>query len=139
MALGEKMMYRATYVKKNGSLPLGTEIQFISDKYNAEYFLFKKDIVPSDFQKEIVYMCKKQFGIDVSMDFAFDIGRAFKVECLTLQLKYPPKTQITPLSQSEGVGCLSLIKRLFYGIVKYFILSIVFIIVLLILCVIFFR
>ena len=40
MGLGDNMLYKATYIKKNGKLPFGVEVQFLSDRYKSEYFLF---------------------------------------------------------------------------------------------------
>ena len=54
MGLGDNMLYKATYIKKNGKLPFGVEVQFLSDRYKSEYFLFNGKLLPSNFEKEIV-------------------------------------------------------------------------------------
>ena len=140
MALGDRMLYKATYTKKNGTLPYGAQFQFISDRYKAEYFLFNGQIIPSNFEKEIVAACMNQFGIDVTNDFRFDAsGRAFQIECLTYQQKYPKTDSATSMeiTQGEELGCLSSLKQLFWRIVKCFIWSIVIIILIIILAIIF--
>jgi len=131
MGLGDNMLYKATYIKKNGKLPFGVEVQFLSDRYKSEYFLFNGKLLPSNFEKEIVAACKKEFGIDVSLEFGIDAGRAFHVECLTYRKKYPEREAApsTFTSQSEESGCLFTIKQLLWRIVKTFIWSIILIVI----------
>ena len=139
MGLGDNMLYKATYTKKNGKLPQGVEVQFLSDRYKAEYFLFNGKLLASNFQKEIVAACKKEFGIDVSLEFGIDAGMAFHVECLTYQQKYPKRETVssTYTSQSENSGCLFSLKQLLWRIVKCFIWSIVIILLIFVLAIIF--
>lgn len=139
MALGDQMLYKATYLKEHGKLPYGVEVQFLSDRYKAEYFLFNGKLLPSNFEKEIVAACKKQFGIDVSLEFGIDSGRAFHVECLTARQKYPQidTESYSNTSQSEEQGCFSSLKQLLWRIVKCFIWSIVIIIIIIIAAIIF--
>ena len=139
MPLGSRMLYKATYTKKNGTLPYGVEFQFISDRYKAEDLLFKSRIIPSNLEKEIVSACISQYGIDVTNDFRFDAGRAFQVECLTVNQKYKINETFssTNTTQSEEMGCLSSLKHLLWNIVKAFIWTIVLIIMLFIAFIIF--
>lgn len=140
MALGDRMLYKATYTNKRGTLPYGTEIQFISERYKAEYFLFNGEIIPSNFEKEIVSACMNQYGIDVTNDFRFDAGgRAFQIECITARQKYPKKEMVSSIdtTQSEEMGCLSSLKQLFWRIVKYFFWSIILVMIIIVLVLIF--
>ncbi len=139
MGLGDNMLYKATYKKEHGTLPNGVEVKFISDRYKAEYFLFNGQLLPSNFEKEIVAACKKEFGIDVSNEFGIHSGRAFHVECITYRQKYPEKEygSSTLSTQGENLGCISTIKQLLWKIVKAFIWTIVLIIVLFIAFIIF--
>ena len=141
MGLGDNMLYKATYKKEHGKLPYGVEIKFISDRYKAEYFLFNGQLLPSNFEKEIVAACKKEFGIDVSLEFGIDAGRAFHVECLTYRQKYPEKEDSSSSlsTQSENLGCITTIKQLLWKIVKIFIWTIVLIIVFFIAAIIFIK
>lgn len=135
MSWGDNLLYKATYIEKRGRLPYGTEVQFISDKYTETSFLFNKTILPSNFEKEIVAACKKQYGIDVSLDFGILSGKTFKVECLTYQQKYPNRQQVatTNTSQSTNDGCMASFKELMWKIIKACILALLLIIVILVL------
>ena len=139
MALGDQMLYKATYIKEHGKLPYGVEVQFLSDRYKAEYFLFNGKLFPSNFEKEIVAACKKQFGIDVSIEFGIDSGRAFRVECLTAKQKYSNKEIISSTYTSQGgeQGCFTSLKQLLWRIIKYFVCSIILIFIIIVLALIF--
>lgn len=111
-AFGDKQIYKATYVLKNGLLPYGTEVQFISNKYRVEDWLFKKPL-DWNFKEELVIACKRTFGIDVSKDF-MPGTHPFNIESLTFQLKYKQRKLTSNKSnKSQNRGCLESLRVIF--------------------------
>lgn len=82
-------MYKATYTRKNGRLPQGVEVQFISDRYGIDMFHFQKNLLNSrNFKKEIVETCRKMFGVDISIEIDIPGNDPFAVECISYNQKY---------------------------------------------------
>lgn len=111
-AFGDKQLYKATYVLKNGELPYGTEFQFISNKYRIEDWFSNKPL-DWNFKEELVIACKRTFGIDVSKDF-MPGTHPFYIESLTYQLKYKQrKPALSKNNKSQNQGCLQSLRILF--------------------------
>lgn len=108
-AFGDKQIYRAIYTNKNGLLPYGTEIQFISDKYNVEKWYFDKPL-DWNFKEDIVASCKRTYGIDVSSEF-MPGSHPFKVESVTYRQR---QSSVRKQPQKgKPLGCAEALRIMF--------------------------